>query len=107
MSQNRLLRTTSVIVQPVGTQTKPTLSRQAIPPAPHDPVPFSVASLKDPATLHPILSQLHQNTMKTMSALISDPVAPGNVIQGHSFTAGQTLPITHALVRAYTALLAV
>src|SRR5258708_15811016 len=107
MSKKRLLRKTSVMVHPVGTQTKPMLSRQAIPSAPHDPVPFSVESLKDPATLHRILSQLHQNTMKTMSALISDPVAAGNVIQGNSFTAGQTLPITHALVRAYTALLAV
>jgi hypothetical protein len=89
----------SVIAQPVGTQTKPSiLSRTA---QGLRGVSFTSEDLKDPAKLYKVLYDITANARAAIHGLSQNPLLQGNAVTGITFTGGQTVVINHGLGRAY------
>lgn len=89
----------SVITQPVGSQTKPTISTRAALAI--KPARFTSEDLKDPDRLHKVIYDQGQVAANAIHAISSNPLVFGNIIRGKVFTANQTLLIEHRLRRAY------
>jgi hypothetical protein len=90
---------TTVVVQPVGTQTKATLLQRAFNGMRQ--VKFTVGDLQDPETHHRILSQFVQHATTVIRTLSEDPTTSGVILRGEVFTAGQTRTLSHGLGRAF------
>lgn len=90
----------TTIVQPVGTQTRPTLLTRAFTGMRQ--VRFSQDDLQDPAQQHRIITSIVDNVQLALRPLSEDPTLSGNIVRGLVFTAGQTRSVPHGLGRAYT-----
>jgi hypothetical protein len=89
----------STIVQPVGSQTRPTISQRAIESFRREF--FTVKDLEDPERLYQVVYQLQTNAQRMFHILATNPIGGGNLVQGLIFTAGQTLNVQHGLGRDY------
>jgi hypothetical protein len=90
---------TTVVVQPVATQTKATVLTRAFNGLKQ--VKFSQDDLADPETHHRLLTQIVQHTASVARSLSEDPTLAGVILQGLVFTAGMTRTLSHGLGRAY------
>jgi hypothetical protein len=89
----------SVIVQPVGSQTKATTrSRSGIGVR---QVQFTLDDVSDPERLHRVLLHLQSNLVQPLHGIGQNPMLPGNLLQGLVFGAASTLVIAHGLGRPY------
>lgn len=89
----------SVIVQPVGSQTAPTtLTRNGLAIR---QVQFSAESLKDSAELYRVLTNLQRNYTDALRTVGTSPIVEVNIIRAVVFQTGQTQMISHGLGRAY------
>jgi hypothetical protein len=89
----------SIVVQPVGSQTKPKVLTKAF--TAFKQLFFSVEDIKNPAALYRVLYTLQQNASTTLRILASAPVGGGNLLVGIVFTPGQTLYLQHGLAAPY------
>lgn len=85
----------STIVQPVGSQTKPTIVQHALESLRR--IFFTSKDLQDPERLYQVVYQIQTNVGRVLRILAQSPIGGGNRITGLVFTAGQTLYVQHGL----------
>lgn len=90
----------SIIVQPIGNQTKPTIYSKA-----QDVfrlLQLSSSDVGDAKSLASWLQRLQQNVALAFRPIAQNPFATSvNILQGVVFTGGQTLLLAHGLGHAY------
>lgn len=90
----------SVIVQPVGAQTKPTITSQA-----QDifrVLQLASTDVDSPEKVASLLLRIQQNLNLALRPIAQNPIATSlNLIRGLVFTGGQTRFIAHGLGHAY------
>lgn len=90
----------SIIIQPVGSQTKPTIISKAF--TAFRELFFTADDVKEPQSLYRILYTMQQNSALTLRILSSATIGGGNLLVGVVFTPGQTLYLKHGLATPYT-----
>lgn len=92
-------RSSAVVAQPVGSQTKPTiLARVALSVR---EMFFTSADLQKPDRLYQVIHQVQQNLSKALRVLGSNRQLSGNEITGITCTAGTQFIVSHGLGRPY------
>lgn len=89
----------STIVQPVGSQSKPTILTRALQGL--RKTFFTGSDLQNPQQLHKVLTDLQTNTALAVKPLAENPLLSGTRVAGVAFTSGQTRTLNHGLGRAY------
>jgi hypothetical protein len=90
----------SIIIQPVGSQTAPTIISKAF--TAFRQLFFTAADVKDSEQLYRVLYTMQQNSALTLRILAQSPVGGGNLLVGVVFGSGQTLYLQHGLQTPYT-----
>lgn len=89
----------TVVTQPVGSQTSPTIVQRALVSI--RKLFFTAKDLEDPERLYQILKQYQDSYTSALQALGSSPWAIGSLQEGVVFTTGQTQYLAHGLGRAW------
>lgn len=94
----------SIITQPVGSQTAPTVVQRALFAV--KKTFFTSADLQDPDKLYQVIRQLDDALATALRSVSTSPIVNGNLLRGITFTMGQTLYLNHGLGRPYLGVIA-
>lgn len=89
----------STIAQPVGSQTKPTVTQRALTALRR--VQFTIEDVKDPEQLYQILYHQQQAIDAALRTLNSNPTVGGNLLTGNVMHVGVTSYLNHGLGRPW------
>lgn len=89
----------STITQPVGAQTKPTISQRPLTSVRRQR--FTSADLQDPERLYQVIADMSNALANAQHQLAQLPIGAGNLLTGWTFTPGQTQYLGHGLGRAW------
>ena len=94
----------SIITQPVGSQTAPTVMQRALFAI--RKVFFTSADLQEPDKLYQVIRQIDDGVTTALRSVSTSPILNGNLLRGVVFQMGQTIYLNHGLGRVYIGVIA-